>query len=278
MQFAFNLLILASYSSVTMAEAENRTTDLMLKDSSSMWTNILELTMEKLEETIGSCATLYNFEASLIREIKLKQGFLGGLFVAEKLENTMRRKHRRRPLCQNLLAKFSRKNDAMAFAKHEKESGIFLRASGLAVIFVAESLTRRDMSQLYDLGSFGRTPQLTFVAKVGKKNDENKFFCIFMYNKIYFFAKGEKRSTFELYARDLLSIPTQPLLIARWNDLEQSFVFGKKDIFSVNLNNFHGRTLQIATFDYAPFTTSKPALDGQSPVFDGIEVNIMILI
>ncbi len=31
----------------------------------------------------------------------------------------------------------------------------------------------------------------------------------------------------------------------------------------------------MATFDYAPFTTSKPAMLGQIPVFDGIEVHFL---
>ncbi len=76
----------------------------------------------------------------------------------------------------------------------------------------------------------------------------------------------------EVYTRGMTLLPTHPVLIDEWKTDLNSFIFGGRNLFSVDLTNFHGRTLDVVSFDYAPFTTRRPALDGEKPIFDGIEV------
>ncbi len=54
---------------------------------------------------------------------------------------------------------------------------------------------------------------------------------------------------------------------------KDSFFAGGRELFSADLsNNLHGRLLKLSTFDYPPFTTSRPTPKGLQPEYDGIEV------
>ncbi len=55
-------------------------------------------------------------------------------------------------------------------------------------------------------------------------------------------------------------------------DLMSKSMVSHGGLFSNNLRNLHGKSLKVATFDYAPFTTGRPASPGEQPQFDGIEV------
>ncbi len=156
---------------VKVSCSANRTLAANGSDMDSMWSQILPLMLQKLGDTSGSCVTLYNFDASLTRKMHAYPDMKsGGFFIAEELGKNMTREQRRRPVCFGFLAIFASKHNALTFAANGKEgiSHPFLKATSFAAILVQEVINTFDIGQILDYGSFGRTPQLTILAKVSK--------------------------------------------------------------------------------------------------------------
>ena len=63
-----------------------------------------------------------------------------------------------------------------------------------------------------------------------------------------------------------------PRAIDFWHSSTASFAFSGSKFFQATFDNLMGRKLSVISFEYPPFTTSGPTPNGQTPVYDGIEV------
>ncbi len=57
-----------------------------------------------------------------------------------------------------------------------------------------------------------------------------------------------------------------------WNEQKSNFLLSGQDFFTESMLNLHGRTIKACSFDFAPFSTSKPAKPGEKAIYDGIEL------
>ncbi len=138
--------------------------------SSPVWSALAKTMAQKSHDTSGYCVTLYNFESHLAKTLHEAALGPGGLSLAQEPSHATARvtkAMRRRPLCPaGFMARFAGKQEALAFATNEDEGGQFLKPQSLAVILIEQTLEDTEMGELFDSGTFGRTPQLTILAQV----------------------------------------------------------------------------------------------------------------
>ncbi len=162
----------------------------------------------------------------------------------EETNSPASRRRCRRPACPNFLGSFANVSEAESFSSADDDSGCFLGPGSLSVIVLEgeEGITLGQVEKVMFQGAFARVTKLVLLARQDGK--------------------------FRAFARRGMGIKEVDV----WN----GNVFGLKGgrFFSERLRDFGGRTLRVATFDYPPFTTSRPTPKGHTPLFDGIEVEI----